>query len=338
MRATAGLVSICILLNATGCAYLPQRYQLAAAPLIEVKEIVPDTKVIVVQPAPSDPAGSLPKSYTVPLTDLDRVSLLVQDSQTKCAQFVNTMFAETAGTGFVLDILSTATSALATVFTPLATVHALTASSTIFGAAKTGISANYLNTLTISHITQAIQSGYTTNMQKYISSLDTADPNKISVYQERSKIVSYHNQCSLAAAEGSISNALQIAPQLVQEVSLAYKVVGTAAAGDNTAAGLAQAIAAGINGNTAFTKAGITALPPSGASISLKMTNPVKLTVTSSPTDLAQYVEATGLLTIIRKPNTGDTITIVGSAATQQPSGGAQQSGGAQTAPAAVIP
>ena len=161
MRVVSALLGICILFSAAGCAVLPQRYQLAAEPLMEVKDI----PGMAVPP----PSASPPTQYAVALKPIDQVNLLVQDSQTKCAHFVDSMFAETAGAGFVLDILSTGTSALATVFTPLATVHSLTASSTIFGAAKTGISANYLNTLTISHITQAIQSGYTSNMQNYIA-------------------------------------------------------------------------------------------------------------------------------------------------------------------------
>jgi hypothetical protein len=240
------------------------------------------------------------------------------------------MFAETAGAGFLLDILSTGTSALATVFTPLATVHSLTASSTIFGAAKTGIGANYLNTLSISHITQAIQSTYTTDMRKYIASLDTVDVNKLDVFQERSKILSYHNECSLAAAEGSISGALQPAGLAGQGLQVIHRV----AASENTPELLAAALVTDINGT--FGKVGITAIA-SGRVISLRMVNPVTLTVTSSPPGLVQYVAGPpGLLTITGTPHDGDTVTIAGPPATQQPSGGGQPSGGAKTAPAAI--
>ncbi len=320
MRIGPALLSLCILISATGCAIIPQRYRLAAEPLMPV-------------PSPNPPAS---------LSGLQQVSLLVQDSQTKCSSFVDSMFAEAAASGFILDILSTGTSALATVFTPLAAVHSLTASSTIFGAAKTGISANYLNTLSISHISQAIQSTYTTDIRKYIASLDSLDVNQkstIDPYVERSKIISYHNECSLAAAEGSISAALQPAGQPTgQGLQVIHQVV----ASENTPELLAAAIASDINGT--FGKVGITATA-SGKVISLRMTNPVTLTVTSSPPGLAQYVAGPpGLLTITGTPHKGDNIIIAGPLATQQPSGagtqpsggGTQPSGSAQTAPAAI--
>jgi hypothetical protein len=325
MRIGAGLSVICMLISEGGCNIVPQQYQLAAEPLIEMDKL-PDTTIAFVQSSASSP----PEQSTVALTNIERISLLVQDSQTKCAHFVDSLFAQTAGSGFVLDLLSTATSALATVFTPLPTVHSLTASSTIFGAAKTGISANYLNTLSISHVTQAIQSTYTTDMQKYIGSLYAAEPLKLNVFQERSKIVSYHNECSLAAAEGSISGALQSTAPAGQGLQVIHKVV----AGENTPELLAAALAKDINGT--FSKAGITATA-SGSVISLRMVNPVTLTVSSSPPGLVQYVAGPpGLLAIKGTPHTGDTVTIAGPPATQPSTGGAQPSGGAQTAPAAI--
>src|SRR5271168_4973820 len=70
-------------------------------------------------------------------TSLEQVNDLVQDSQTKCSQFMNSLFTTTATTNSVLDITNTIFSALATVFTPLSTVHALTAGGTIAAGTKT---------------------------------------------------------------------------------------------------------------------------------------------------------------------------------------------------------
>jgi hypothetical protein len=290
------------------------------------------------------PGSSPPQYAPVKLEPIERVNLLVQDSQTKCAQFVDSMFAETAGSGFVLDVLSTATSAISTIFTPLATVHSLGAASTIFGAGKTAISANYLNTLSISHISQAIQSTYTTDMKRYIdslASLDTAHQNSINVFQERSKIVSYHTECSLAAAEGSISGALQPPAQPGQQLSLTHTVT----ASESAPALLAVAIANDINGNTAFSQAGITASASSNV-ITLKMPSGVTLNIAVSPvghTENVLYVVGPpGLLKITGTPSSGDQIVITATPTTQQPgggvqpTGGAQPGGGAQTAPAAI--
>jgi hypothetical protein len=185
MRAAIALAPALVLLWAGGCALVPEKYQLAAEPLIAVP------------PAP---------------TAVAQVNLLVQDSQQKCGAFVNSTFAETAASGLALDVLSTGTSAVSAIVTPLATAHALSAASTVLGATKTGITANYLNTLSVSHITQAIQSSYGADMKKYIDSLAALSPSQktaLDPFEERSKILSYHNECSLAAAEGSIASTLQ---------------------------------------------------------------------------------------------------------------------------------
>src|ERR1700721_1227036 len=158
MRLALSLAGISILILMTGCAVVPQRYQLAAEPLMDVPGL---------QFGPS----SVTYTQQASLTKKQQVNLLVQDSQTKCGHFVDSMFAEAAGSGFVLDVLSTGTSAISSIVTPIATAHALGAASTILGATKTGISANYLNTLTISHIAQAIQATYNTNVKGYIDSL-----------------------------------------------------------------------------------------------------------------------------------------------------------------------
>jgi hypothetical protein len=210
MRATIALAPALVLLWAAGCALVPEKYQLAAEPLMEV----PPAAIVLAQPIP--PGSGLPATYVpAALSPFDQVNLLVQDSQKKCAAFVNSMFAQTAASGLALDVLSTSTSAVAAIVTPLATAHALSAASTALGATKTGITANYLNTLSVSHVTQAIQSSYTADIKKYIDSLAALSPvqkTALNPFEERSKILSYHNECSLAAAEGSINSTLQAAP------------------------------------------------------------------------------------------------------------------------------
>jgi hypothetical protein len=180
----------CLALCLAGCvdSFSP-KFQLAAKPLKPLNELN------------APPAAS----------NSDIVNLMVQDSQTKCADFVNSMFASTADANFGLDALETITSALGTVFTPTAVTHSLSAASTVFGGVKSSISADYLNSVAISNITQAIQSTYGTNMKNYIAWLDTK-PVAIDVLTERSRLESYHNQCSLSSAEGSIGTTLQPSP------------------------------------------------------------------------------------------------------------------------------
>ena len=184
----------CLAVSVAGCSTLPVKYRLAAEPLMGVPEKLP--------------CGAYVSERYAGLNNLEVVHLIVQDSQKKCSDFVDSMFAENAGTNTALDSLSTLSSALATVFTPIAVTHSLSAAATLFSGVKSSVSANYLNTMAIGHVAQAIQVTYSSDMQKYIGYLNTADPGKIDVIAERSRIESYHNECSLAAAEGSIDSTL----------------------------------------------------------------------------------------------------------------------------------
>ena len=252
MRYGQILIGPCLAFSVTACSTLPDRYQLAAPELM---------------PVPPDD----PKNPDHP-SSLDKVHALVQDSQTKCARFVNSMFVEQAGTGFGLDIASTASSALATVFSPLAVVHSLTAASTIFGGARTSLSAEYLNSLTISHISQAIQSTYTVAMAKYINDLPKDETSTINPYVERSTILSIHNACSLAAAEGTIGSTLQPSGIGQTPASITYPVANT----DTTLGKIAAGVAARINGDTDFATAGVSASADANGVVYLKMTSPLR--------------------------------------------------------------
>src|SRR5579862_1816404 len=298
MRLSRTLGVCFLLLNVSGCTYLSHGggLQLAADPLEKA----------------ADAQGS---------NNLEKVHDLVQDSQTKCEAFVVDMFKRTAETNTGLDILGTITSSLATVFTPLTTVHALTAASTITGGAKTAISTEFLNGVTISHITQAIQSTYSVDMKNYINYLNTVtDPNGIDVVGARSTIQSYHAECALPAADGSIASALQpSSPPQSTQLTLTYTVTAT----DKTAANVASHILAQLNGDANFKAAGVTAAedknPPNGT---IKISIPANSTATwKTPTTSTGAIEHPNLavgppavltitLTTGTIPKSGDTITL----------------------------
>jgi len=311
MRLGLAIVTICLLIGGTGCSVVPQRYRLAAEPLAQVSEIPP---AIITQICPVGRDGTIRANC-----QFDMVNYLVQDSQAKCADFVDSMFAQTAGSGLILDVLSTGTSAISAIVTPLSTAHALAAASTVLGATKTGISANYLNTLSISHITQAIQSTYTTNMTNYINTLASADKTQIDTYEERSKILSYHTGCSLAAAESSISSTLQAPTTQTQGLSFTHTVTQT----ETAPAALANALAVQVN--AVFGKVGVTAQQDDNQpTVFIWMTNPFKLTVTSTPNGLVAYAEGSGgapnRLTVAATPKSGNSVTVTGPTAAQAPS------------------
>jgi hypothetical protein len=202
-------------LSLTACSSLtsPEKYNLAAEPLMQIPIAADDMTAAVLTDSDGHEHRKI-ISYQDwhAMSGFDQSHIMVQDSQAKCTNFLNAMFAQTAATNVTLDSLSTLTSALATVFTPTSVTHSLSAASTLFSGVKTSISSDYLNSLAISHITQAIQATYTTDMQKEIDWLEKANKTSsvvIDAYDERSRIESYHNQCSLAAAEGSINSTLQ---------------------------------------------------------------------------------------------------------------------------------
>lgn len=144
-------------------------------------------------------------------SNLAVVHALVQDSQKKCRDFVDSMFLRTAESNTALDVSSTIFSALGTVFTPIATVHALTAGSTIANGTKTSVDNNFLAGVTVAHVINAIQSSYGTAMKQYVDGLSSTDPAaaKFDPIVERSQILIIHSQCSLVAANGTIDGAIQ---------------------------------------------------------------------------------------------------------------------------------
>jgi hypothetical protein len=323
---------VSVLVALTGCGLVPQRYQLAAEPLMDIPP------AWAVQPVPPAPPGATPAVFpaNVPLQSVeDEVNVLVQDSQRKCAAFVDSLFAETAGAGLTLDVLSTGTSAVAAVVTPLATSHALSAASTVLGATKSGITANYLNTLSLAHITQAILGTYNNDMTDYINSLaSTPDPNNLRLYTERTKIENIHKKCSLAAAETTISNTLQTSGSTAAGSGL--QKIHTVTSTETDPKVLASTLSGEINDT--FGKSGLKAIA-SGNVITLSRPASLSLTVTSSPTSLVTFVAGPpDLLAIVGKPQKGNTITISGppAPAPQQTTTGS--AGGAGVTGAAVQP
>src|ERR1700733_5065397 len=222
------------LLSAVSGCTTTGRYSLAAPPLKAVKDTIGDNS-------------------------LEKVHDLVQDSQTKCGLFVDSMFANTARNNTLLDVIGTALSAAATAVTPLNAVHILSAGSTLASGTKTSVSTNYLNGVAVSHITQAIQSTYSADIAKYLAYLDTIkDPAGVDVYIERSRILSYHNECSLPSADGSIASALQPAAP-ASASTFALSVTYTLGANE-TIQTITQGIANAIDADGNFKSAGITAV------------------------------------------------------------------------------
>ncbi|WP_143751037.1 hypothetical protein [Burkholderia sp. HI2714] len=333
------VLSLPIVLTA-GCSTVPRSFQLTAKPLMAASEALAGgpARAAAADGASGAQAGDGSGAPTQPLSNFQAVNVLVQDSQSNCADFVNSLYSQMAGSGFAFDVLGTISSALATVFTPLTVVHSLTAGSTVFGAAKTGVSANYLNTLSIAHVAQSIQSTYQADIQKYIAYLNGLDQNgrdNLDVYAERSMILSYHNECSLAWAEGTISVALQPSQsgQSATSGSQSISVKYTVPQGGQTVAAVADSVASAVAASSDFKKADVTASSKNGiVSFAMKKTFP--LVATASPGKPNTQVTMSNnsspvTLTIGGTPAGGDVITITGNPTSSgtSTSGGASRNG-----------
>jgi len=174
-------------------------------------------------------------------------------------------------------------------------------------------------------------------MQKYITYLGSVEPNKIDVFAERSTILSYHNECSLAAAEGSISSSIQPAQSAQQpNLSITYTV-----AADDTPTTIANSIISKVNIDPNFSAAGIKASPGGAGIVSLTTSKTSSVSVTVAPTDHTETAILNGpstTLTIGGTARKGDTITLTLTPLTQ-PSGAASATPTTPTSkPKAAVP
>jgi len=193
-----GLISIFILsFVLSACGTLSrfsqdESYGVAAARL-DVD--VPDKNGNLIEP-PTDPNQAKPFVWKI-----------VNNSEHNCNAFMNGLVAAETGTGTLLDMSTTTFSALATAFSPLSTVHALAAGSAITGGWRTAIDSDVFAKSSIGNYAQAIQATYYKSMADYVAKLEaatTVDPGA-----EEAKIRSIHSQCSLAAAQSTITATLQ---------------------------------------------------------------------------------------------------------------------------------
>jgi hypothetical protein len=108
-----------------------------------------------------------------------------------------------------VDILTTIFSALATAFTPLATVHSLTAAATISTGTKTALDSDIFARETAPLIIQAVDNTYYKEYTTYTNNLATKAAASITPAIEYNVIKGFHKDCTLDSALASISSQLK---------------------------------------------------------------------------------------------------------------------------------
>ncbi len=136
------------------------------------------------------------------------VGSIAVDSQARCDAFLSRLALAQSSSDTGLDFLSTIL-ALGTAFTPISTVHGLTAAATITGGWKSALDSDMYAKATIANYSQAVQTTYGKDIAGYIDKLSAVDATRVVVSLEYAKIQSIHAECSLASAQAAIAASLK---------------------------------------------------------------------------------------------------------------------------------
>jgi hypothetical protein len=157
----------------------------------------------------------LDKLKADPAANKKYVAKLVNESQFLCGRFINSLVVSSVGVHGDLDLATTVFSALGTAFSPIATVHALTAAATVSSGWKTAIDSDLYAQATIANYAQVIQSTYYADINSYIKELEKVKDSDVEPTIEMTKIRPIHKECSLASAQAAIHASLQPSSNIV---------------------------------------------------------------------------------------------------------------------------
>jgi hypothetical protein len=154
----------------------------------------------------------IPESFTATDTIVKKDVLhgLVVQSLNKCLRFQNRLFANIQEVNTTGDIVSSFLSTVATLATPINSVHALTASAAIVSSSKGAYNADVFANANVTNFNLAIKATYGKAIADYAAALDkVADGNSLDIGAETVKILQAHQLCGLASAEAAIQTQLQ---------------------------------------------------------------------------------------------------------------------------------
>lgn len=152
------------------------------------------------QVAPQSGAAASP-GYILPGDQRNYVGAVLADSAHKCDIFVGSLSAGQRINDLTFDFLTTSLNAVATVFTPVTTIHALTAGATVSTGSKLAINQDVYQKETAQLLVQAIDATYYKDYADYAKQLEAAkDPALISPPLEVANIEAFHRECSLDRA------------------------------------------------------------------------------------------------------------------------------------------
>ena len=124
--------------------------------------------------------------------------LKLQIPDKKCEAYKRRLLYGSRVSNLGFDILTTIFGALGTVFSPINTVHAFTAATTISSGTKTAIDADIYQNATAPLMVQAISATYDSPMDDLHDKI--ADSDDTAAHYDLGNVVRIHNRCSLTEA------------------------------------------------------------------------------------------------------------------------------------------
>jgi hypothetical protein len=209
-------IMVCSTLSLAACSSIRDANRnlfvgLVAAEPLDHDFAIPE--IPAVDPKPGVPGRAAVPAATWTLTGVTPddtptyLSLVLFDSIGKCKRLIDSQGILSRAIDVEFDSISTILTALATAFTPLATVHALTAAAAISSGTKANLDTDLYHQKTSDIIATQIDSTYFANLNAYVGGLATTigDKKAISAPIEFIKIALIHRQCSIDLALGALA-------------------------------------------------------------------------------------------------------------------------------------
>jgi len=201
-------------LSLTGCGSLGDRFLTQLGANSEPSAVDPSTQNIAniyaarplrlsytMRSAPSNPVA-IPD--VTPALQTDFLGLAVVDSLEKCARFVSTLTASQATGNTVGGVTSIVLSGLAAVFTPAATVRALSAASSIVQGAQAEVNSEFFQQLTLVLFVQQINKSYYERLGQFRATTMSGELSRPRFVAALTELQEIHRECSIPAVVGQM--------------------------------------------------------------------------------------------------------------------------------------
>ena len=200
---------LCASMLVSGCSGLLNNYVkeygglIAAEPLSPIVDIPAPQGQPVQHIGPTDVDVEKDKSRAITYVVLEAFS-----SMSKCKELLDRQGIVSRGIDADLDLVTTVLTALATAFTPVQTIHALTAAALITSGWKTALDSDLYAKKTADIIATQIDASYFGAMVTYVNDFATrASLKNAAIYPQLEflKIALIHRQCSIDLALGALA-------------------------------------------------------------------------------------------------------------------------------------